>query len=392
MRFLIISLLLVIYANTAFSQDVDQNILNEIKAKAKQTHSDAVIIIKDGKTIYKDYFNKENKPIYIASAGKSLVNLAIGKLIDSKQLDSLDQPVYTLFPEWKQGKKKDITIRMLLNHTSGIQNYQNASVELEPAPNYKVKNIINLALAAELSDIPGEKFDYNNKAVALLGGIVEKASEKRFDHFFINEFYKPMDIANYDWIQDESGNPTTHGAFVIQPDDLIKFGVLLLNKGLYDGKRIISESWIKESFKQGQEFDQRFGLLWWRKPAFERRIIDESIWKTWKDANVSTSFLQKMKPLKNKHYTSKYEFFEDIRQLLGDQWSTTLNQNLGSDLRWSKSIYSDKIVAYYADGYRGNYLVIIPEKNIVAIRCADHEGFNYQTDFFVDFVDLLVQL
>ncbi len=392
MRTLILSLFLITYSNTTFSQDINENILNEIKTKAKETHSDALIIIKDGKTIYKDFFGKEDKPIYIASAGKSLVNLAIGKLIGNKQLDSLDQPVYTLFSEWKQGRKKDVTIRMLLNHTSGIQNYQNASIELEPAPNYKVKNVIELALAAELSNSPGEKFDYNNKAVALLGGIVEKASGKRFDHFFVDEFYKPMDIADYNWVQDEEGNPTTHGAFYIKASDLVKFGELLLNKGIYNGTRIISESWIEESFKQGQKFDPRFGLLWWRKPVFEKRIIDDSIWKTWKNANVNTSFLKKMKPLKNKLYETKYDYFNDLQQLFGDQWSKTLNENLGRDLLSSKRIYSNDIVAYYADGFRGNYLVIIPEKNVVAVRCADHEGFNYQTDFFRDFVELIIQL
>ncbi len=392
MRTLILSLFLITYSNTVFSQDINENALNEIKTKAQETHSDAIIIIKDGKTIYEDYFGKEEKPIYIASAGKSLVNLAIGKLIDNKQLDSLDQPVYTLFPEWKQGKKKDVTIRMLLNHTSGIQNYQNAGIELEPAPNYKVKNIIDLALAAELTNSPGENFDYNNKAVALLGGIVERASGKRFDHFFVDEFYKPMDIADYDWVQDEDGNPTTHGAFYIKASDFIKFGELLLNNGIYNGKRIISESWIEESYKQGQKFDPRFGLLWWRKPAFEKRIIDDSIWKSWKFANVNKSFLKKMKPLKNKLYENKNDFFKDLKGVFGDQWSKTLNESLGRDLLSSKRIYSNDIVAYYADGYRGNYLVIIPEKNIVAVRCADHEGFDYQTDFFRGFVDLVIQL
>ncbi|QTD38084.1 serine hydrolase [Polaribacter batillariae] len=392
MRALILSLFLIVNSNSIFSQNANQNILDEIKVKAKETHSDAVIIIKDGKTIYEDYFEKENKPIYIASAGKSLVNLAIGKLIDTKQLNSLDQPVYTLFPEWKQGKKKDVTIRMLLNHTSGIQNYQNAGIELEPAPNYKVKNIIDLALSAELSSVPGEKFDYNNKAVALLGGIVEKASGKRFDYFFVDEFYKPMGIANYNWVQDDDGNPTTHGAFYIKASDLVKFGELLLNKGIYNNQRIISESWIEESFKAGQKFDPRFGLLWWRKPAFEKRIIDDEIWKTWKDANIDKAFLKKMKPLKNKLYENKNDLFSDLKIIFGDDWSNTLNDNLGKDLKSSKRIYSNEIVAYYADGYRGNYLVIIPQKNIVAVRCADHEGFNYQTDFFRDFVELIMQL
>ncbi|WP_142786144.1 serine hydrolase domain-containing protein [Changchengzhania lutea] len=393
MRLLILNLILFSCAHTTLSsQTINDTILNKIKEKARETHSDAVIIIKGETMVYEDYFGKEEKPIYIASAGKSLVSLAIGKLIDNKQLDSLDQPIYTLFPEWKQGQKREVTIRMLLNHTSGLQNNPNPMIELEPAPDFQINNVIKLALTAELSSIPGDKFNYNNKAVALLGGIVEKASGKRFDHFFIEEFYKPMDIANYNWIQDKEGNPTTHGAFVIKPSDFIKFGQLILNEGLYNGKRLISESWIEESFKQGQEFDVRFGLLWWRLPEYEQRIIDEDIWDSWKKANVNKDFLKQIKPLKHKLYNNKYDYFKDLKDLFGDRWNSVLNKQLPHSVMSSKRIYGKRIVAYYADGYRGNYLVIIPEKNIVAIRCADPDGFDAQTDSFTDFVSLISEL
>lgn len=392
MRILILVLASFIYISNTSAQDVNQDILNQIKLKAKGSNSDAVIIIKDDKIVYKDYFGKEDKPIYIASAGKSLVSLAIGKLIDNKQLDSLDQPVYTFFPEWKQGGKKFITVRMLLNHTSGLQNNPNASIELEPAPTYKVKNIINLALASELSDKPATKISYNNKAVALLGGIIEKASGKRMDHFFIDEFYKSMDISNYNWIQDEVGNPTAHGAFVIKPSDFIKFGQLILNKGIYNGKRVISESWLEESFKQGQDYTPIWGLLWWRLPEYEKRIIDEETWTSWKDADVNDDFLKQIKPLKNKLYQNKYDYFKDLKEIFGENWSNELNQQLPKTVTSSKRIYGEKIIAYYAEGYRGNYLVIIPEQNIVAVRCADHEDFNYQTDSFQDFVNLITKL
>ncbi len=77
-RLLILSLLL--YSTIGFSQKTNDSIFKEIKRKAVESHSDAVLIIKDGSIIYEDYFGKEEKPIYIASAGKSLTSLAIGKL------------------------------------------------------------------------------------------------------------------------------------------------------------------------------------------------------------------------------------------------------------------------------------------------------------------------
>lgn len=374
------------------AQKLDTSILEEIKEKAITKHSDALIIMQNGKIIHEDFYGAVEKPVYIASAGKSLVSLAIGKLIDDKLLDSLDQPVYTLFPQWKQGNKKDITIRMLLNHTSGLQNNPNASVELEPAPTYKVHNVIDLALAAELSDTPGQKVEYNNKAVALLGGIIEKASGKRMDLYFVDEFFKPLNIADYDWIKDESGNPTAHGAFIIKPSDFLKFGELILNKGIYNGHRILSEQWINESLKKGQGFTPIWGLLWWRLPEFEKRIIDDEVWKSWEQANVDKIFLKNMKPLKGRLFETRDDFYSALEKTIGKDWNQILNEKLPANVQSSKRIYGEKIDAFYADGYRGNYLVIVPEYNIIAVRCAGPDGFNYDTDFYTDFVSLISKL
>ena len=95
MRWLIFTLLFLANTTTPLAQTVDQTVLNEIKRKAKASHSDALIILQNNDVVYRDFFGKEEKPVYIASAGKSLASLAIGKLLDDGQLDSLDQPVQT---------------------------------------------------------------------------------------------------------------------------------------------------------------------------------------------------------------------------------------------------------------------------------------------------------
>src|SRR5690606_30258640 len=124
--------------------------------------SDAVLILHDGEILAEWYFGRERGPIEAMSVVKSLVAVGIGRLITLGKIESLDQPVHAFFPEWKQGRKADITLRHILNHTSGLQNVRNTGVEIYPAP-----DALKLALAAELSDDPGAKFAYNNKAVNL---------------------------------------------------------------------------------------------------------------------------------------------------------------------------------------------------------------------------------
>ncbi len=103
-------------------------------------------------------FGNGEGPIEAMSATKSVVSLAIGRLIDDGKIKSLDQPVCDFYPEWKQGKKRQITVRHLLNHTSGLQNNPMAT-EIYDSPDF-----VQFALAADVSDDPGREASlYNNK-------------------------------------------------------------------------------------------------------------------------------------------------------------------------------------------------------------------------------------
>lgn len=238
---------------------VNKEALEELQVAAEQAGSNAVIILQDNELIAEWYFGHEERPVEIMSVLKSIVSLGVGHLITEGLIDSLDQPVYTFYPQWKQGRKQEITIRHLLNHTSGLQNVSNAGAEIYPSP-----NAIKLALAAELESDPGSKFSYNNKAVNLLAGIIKKATGQRMDQFFASKFFNPMGIEQYQWYFDESGNPHAMAGLRLLAQDLAKFGQLILNNGVWEGEQLVSKEYIGTMLDQGQPYDARFGLLWWR--------------------------------------------------------------------------------------------------------------------------------
>ena len=84
---------------------IDPAALERLKIRAGRANSDAVLIVKDGKIIADWTFGKSAGPIEAMSATKSVVNLAVGRLIDQKKIKSIDQPVFDFYPEWKQGRK-----------------------------------------------------------------------------------------------------------------------------------------------------------------------------------------------------------------------------------------------------------------------------------------------
>jgi CubicO group peptidase (beta-lactamase class C family) len=371
---------------------VDAAKLARLIERGRETGSDAVIVIQNGKILAEEYYGKPKGAVYIASAGKSLTALAIGKLLDEGKIKSLDQPVADFYPEWLQGNKKLVTVRMLLNHTSGIQNVPNASIEIERK--FPPVNAIKLAVAAELSDPPGKVFSYNNKAVALLGGIIEKASGKRMDAYFEEAFYQPLDIKNFDWIRDEDGNPAAYGAFVLEPMDFANFGLLMLDEGQFQGKRILSRSFIEEAVKPSHSLFSASGLLLWRYPKSSTSVIDSEKFAQMRKDGINEEFLKKIQPLENVVFDSNETYFAALEKTLGKDWSKQVNESLSKvNYGLRKRNFSEETIGFYASGFRGNYLLVMPKKKLVALRVVrNSKQYNWETDGFNDFLQLAAGL
>ncbi|HEX7049228.1 MAG TPA: serine hydrolase domain-containing protein [Longimicrobiales bacterium] len=181
---------------------VDARALDRLIRAAAEAHSDAVVILHDGELVGAWYAGGERRKIEAMSATKSIVNLAIGRLVTTGAIASIDVPVHTFYPEWNHGRKAKITIRHLLNHTSGMQ-ADRTTEEIYASPDF-----VRLALDAEITSEPGTEFFYNNKAVNLLAGIVEKASGKRMDLFLRDDLFAKLGITDFGWSLDRAGIPT----------------------------------------------------------------------------------------------------------------------------------------------------------------------------------------
>jgi CubicO group peptidase (beta-lactamase class C family) len=229
---------------------------------ARQSHSDTLLVTRGGREIAR--LGNVDAPIELMSATKSVVALGIGQLVGDGRIESLDQPVSDFYPEWKQGRKRDITVRMLLDHTSGLQNVPRAPVEIYPAP-----DVVQLALAAELDSAPGEAFSYNNKAVNLLSGIVVKASGQPMDEFFRDGLFATLGITPGPWEKDAAGNPHAMSGLPLSARDAAKIGQLVLDRGRVGGQQPVPAAFIDAMLAPGARTGEA-GLLWWRRVAWER--------------------------------------------------------------------------------------------------------------------------
>lgn len=244
---------------------IDRAALDALVDAARAANSDALVVLRDGEVVFESSFGQPIAPIESMSVTKSVVNLALGHLYTEGKITSLDQPVHHYFPEWKQGRKQAITLRHLLSHTSGLQNVRHTGVEIYPSPDF-----VRLALAAELSDAPGERFAYNNKALNLIPAITQQLTGKRIDDYLRDGLFKELGITRFTWSLDAAGNAHGMSGLQILPADLAKLGQLMLQKGRWEGRVLIREDWIDESLRPVHANGENAGLLWWRIQADAR--------------------------------------------------------------------------------------------------------------------------
>lgn len=236
---------------------MDKSILSKLVSSAAHANSDALVVLKDGDAIGEWYFEKECGPIECMSVTKSIVALAIGRLLLEKQIKSIDERVWKFFPEWKKGEKKSITIRHLLNHTSGLQD-EPITTEI-----YRSQDFVRFALDAKLSHQPGKHYFYSNKAVNLLPAIVQHVTSERIDKFVGRGIFEPLGVQNFSWALDQAGNAQGMAGLAMTAQDLAKIGQLMLQRGRWGAKQIVDENFVRRCVQPGQKFERDCGLLWW---------------------------------------------------------------------------------------------------------------------------------
>jgi CubicO group peptidase (beta-lactamase class C family) len=158
------------------------------------------LVINNGKVITKgglgfaDLANSQpittSTKFRIGSLTKQFTAAAILKLVEAGQV-SLDDQVNQYLPDFPKGE--NVTIRQLLNHTSGIANYtQDPNFWEQPEKYYTKEDMLNLIESLGYDFESGERFGYSNSGYYILGVIIEEVSEQSLATFFEQTFFKPL--------------------------------------------------------------------------------------------------------------------------------------------------------------------------------------------------------
>ncbi|WP_074407642.1 serine hydrolase domain-containing protein [Aquimarina megaterium] len=232
---------------------------------------EGILIAKNGKITYEKYFAgfNVNIPHGMRSASKSISSAIIGIAIDDKIIESVDKKLYDFIPQayqyTKDTLKSKITIKDLLTMSSGLDVNNKAYEEYYQESNNWLKTV----LEAPMVKVPGTYADYGSANPFLLGVYLSNRLDVPLEFYMADKLFSPLGITNYILNTDDTkAIPYFGGGFHLTPRDMLKFGQLYLNEGVWNSKRIISENWIRESFKKHTRLQDRrdknqYGYLWW---------------------------------------------------------------------------------------------------------------------------------
>jgi CubicO group peptidase (beta-lactamase class C family) len=209
----------------------------------------------------------------IRSISKSIVSACIGIALQQGKIKNVDQKVFDFFPEFKKldtGLKSMLTIEHLLTMTSGLK--WNEDVPYDNPENSEVQmirsgNPIEYVLSQPMDITPGKQWKYNGGTTQLLAAIIEKTTGQKIDEFAHKNLFQPLGISRYEWIRYPGTELSAAASGLrLRSRDLLKFGLLYINNGLWNNKQIVPAKWVEESFQphiQPENGGFSYGYQFW---------------------------------------------------------------------------------------------------------------------------------
>ncbi|MFW0793379.1 serine hydrolase [Gordonia sp. CPCC 205515] len=203
-----------------------------------------------------------NHPWNLFSSTKSVVSMLAGIAYTQGKLD-LNASIARYLPAGEVDKAHAaITVRDLLTQSSGLR--QSIISEAIPAGLDVEPNIVKQALSLPVQHKPGTYFEYTQHGPDVLAFVVQRAVGQDLQRFAQQELFGPLGIAQHDyfWSRDRSGHTYGYAFLFMPPADYSRLGLLMLNDGAWQGRRIIASDYIRQ-LRTPSTTNRCYGYLFW---------------------------------------------------------------------------------------------------------------------------------
>lgn len=233
----------------------------------------SVLVVRDGRLVFEEYFDGRqfdlvegspwdyqavsfgiNTLQFQGSVSKSITSALVGIAIDRGLISDLDAPLFSYIPDYQElstPEKEGITIGHLLTMRAGWPWYDD-DIDGESSDEVQMfqhEDPLRFILERPLEWAPGSYMQYHSGSTVLLGEIVQRVSGMSLAGFAFQFLFQPLGIDEAVWAdcRNAPGVAFAGGGLYLRPRDMAKIGQLFLQGGSWEGAQVISSEWASRS-------------------------------------------------------------------------------------------------------------------------------------------------
>ena len=353
------------------SATAPKDALRSLRDASRAADSSALLVWQDGRYLIEDYDAAGAKPVSIQSITKSVVSLAIGKLVADGKIASIDDPVSKYLPEFTGDGRESITLRQVLVHTSGLEAGDNFGLDVENA-----YSMLAAAIATKPTARPGLLFRYDNRAWQLVCGVFRSAAGEDVQDYLRREVFAPLGIDRFEWDRDRSGATVCHASLALLPRDLVKIGQLVLDRGRFGDRQVIPARWFDIALPLRQSAPLPGGSgIWWQNVEIDehsgRARVDADSLAAMVAHGLSRDTAEKVRAMDGKPVSAFYDMYIAFGPEVQRNYHDARIAATEAGMTRPAVLLEGDVIDVLATGGGGQFLDIDLRKRRIAVRLID---------------------
>lgn len=251
----------------------------------KETDTAALLVLVDGQVRYERYLLTGGPKVtwLSMSVAKSVVSCLVGIALDEGHIGSIAEPISKYVPVNAGSAYDGVTIKQVLQMSSGArwtEDYNDPGsdvFQLAQATRGRGGGLNGFVARMAKQNPPETICRYNSGETQILGCLIARATKRSLTQYMAEKLAQPLgfESAGY-WITDLFGTELAYGGLNLTARDYAKVGELFRNGGVWQGKRIVSEEWVRASttidspirepgkpMVGDHHIPQGYGYQWW---------------------------------------------------------------------------------------------------------------------------------
>ncbi len=252
------------------ASDAVLQFVEEVEKNIHELHS--FVLLRHGQLVAEGWWAPYGReyPHMLFSLSKSFTSTAVGMAVSEGCL-SVEDLVLSFFPEDAPQEVDEnlaaMRVKHLLTMSTGHEEDTTGRIR-----DHEDENWVKAFLALPVEHQPGTHFVYNSGASYMLSAIVQKVTGMKVLDYLQPRLFEPLGIKNATWETSPQGINMGGWGLSIKTEDIARFGQMYLQKGIWNGKRVLPEAWVNQATarqvsngsKPDSDWEQGYGYQFWR--------------------------------------------------------------------------------------------------------------------------------